>query len=64
MKKHHQHRHQSFNEVVDPVCKMKISPKTAIDISSYQNENYYFCSEVCRIKFDLEPATFIKENTL
>ena len=48
------------NSATDPVCGMKVNPKTAIKLT-IDNETYYFCSEYCRKKFienkGLLPAT-------
>ncbi len=42
----------------DPVCGMQIDPKEAAGTSKYNGETYYFCSEHCKKKFELDPAHF------
>ncbi len=44
--------------VKDPVCGMQIDPKNAAATSEYKGETYYFCSDSCKKKFDLDPAHF------
>jgi YHS domain-containing protein len=38
--------------VVDPICKMEISPEGAVAIRTVGAESYYFCSKWCAEKFD------------
>jgi P-type Cu+ transporter len=45
-------------KVKDPVCGMMISPEGASATSEFQGETYYFCSPVCKEKFDANPAQF------
>ncbi len=49
--------------VTDPVCGDKIdhnAPET--ETSTYAGKQYFFCSEICRIKFDMDPVSYIPEN--
>jgi YHS domain-containing protein len=43
----------------DPVCNMKIDPKTATEKSVYKGQEYYFCSSDCKNNFDLDPEKYI-----
>lgn len=45
--------------VHDPVCQMRLSPKTASDHSTYQSKNYYFCASGCRKKFEENPTNYV-----
>ncbi len=45
--------------VKDPVCGMDIEEKNAVGTSEYEGKTYYFCSEVCKDKFDKDPSAFI-----
>ena len=45
-------------KVKDPVCGMTIDREKAAGTSEYQGETYYFCSPVCKEKFDAHPAQF------
>ncbi len=46
-------------EVLDPVCGMKVDPKTAKGgASEYKGRTYYFCNPKCKTKFDHEPEKY------
>lgn len=45
--------------VADPVCGMRLSPKTAAFAHQHNGENYYFCAEGCYHKFKEKPDKFI-----
>jgi len=42
----------------DVVCNRYIYARTAVWVSRYRGEPYYFCSLVCREQFELEPGDF------
>ncbi len=44
--------------VHDPVCQMRISPKTASFQTEYQNKNYYFCASGCYHQFVTHPEKY------
>ena len=46
--------------VVDPVCRMFVSPESAPAHLKFKNNNYYFCSFECAQKFASQPNLFIK----
>lgn len=46
----------------DPVCHMEVDEKESKVQSKYQGQNYYFCSEDCKGKFDEEPAKYAKKT--
>jgi len=48
--------------VLDVVCKMEIDEKTAKWKSEYKGKNYYFCSPMCKQKFDRNPEKYIKPS--
>lgn len=48
--------------VTDPVCGMKIDPKTAAGKSVYAGKTYYFCSKDEKAKFDKEPEKYLKKQ--
>ncbi len=50
-------------KVKDPVCGMTISPEKATGTSDFAGENYYFCSPVCKEKFDANQAQYVKETS-
>jgi Cu+-exporting ATPase len=43
----------------DPVCGMKVDPKTARHHAEHAGETWYFCSAGCREKFIADPQTFV-----
>lgn len=46
-------------KATDPVCGMTVDPKTAKGgTSDFGGHPYYFCSSKCKIKFDLNPASY------
>lgn len=44
----------------DVVCGMQVDPAKAAAASEYQGKTYYFCSKACKIKFDSNPAQYVK----
>ena len=46
--------------VHDPVCGMRLSPKTASFNYSYSKEIYYFCASGCLKKFNENPKIYVK----
>ncbi len=42
----------------DPVCKMKVDPKTAKETFVWQGKAYYFCSASCKGSFAADPARY------
>ena len=46
--------------VTDPVCKMQIDENKAAAKSEYQGKTYYFCSSVCKMKFDRNTTQYVK----
>jgi YHS domain-containing protein len=45
---------------IDPVCKMQVDEKTAAGKSEYKGRTYYFCSPICKARFDKEPEKFVR----
>lgn len=48
-------------EEVDPVCGMRVDPKTAAASYDYQGRTYHFCNQVCKDKFVKEPQKYLSE---
>ncbi|HVS31871.1 MAG TPA: YHS domain-containing protein [Thermoanaerobaculia bacterium] len=46
---------------VDPVCGMKVDPKTAPS-ATYQEKTYYFCSAEEKARFEKDPASFLRKG--
>lgn len=51
-----------FPLVHDPVCKMRLSPKTAAFSHDHQNKEYFFCASGCLEKFKKNPNQYLKNN--
>jgi len=48
--------------VLDVVCGMDVDPKTAKLKSDYKGKAYYFCSSMCKQKFDKNPEKYAKSK--
>jgi Cu+-exporting ATPase len=46
--------------VEDPVCHMRVNPRTARFEHSYRNKTYYFCCEGCRSKFQADSEKYLR----
>jgi Cu+-exporting ATPase len=44
---------------IDPVCKMKVTPKTAAASHEHAGKTYYFCNPGCKTKFVANPAKYL-----
>ncbi len=42
----------------DVVCGMQVDPAKAAGKSEYNGKTYYFCSNVCKTRFDADPAKY------
>jgi ArsR family transcriptional regulator len=47
---------------IDPVCGMRLSPKTAAFAHKHQGESYYFCAAGCHHTFKENPDKFITKQ--
>ncbi len=43
----------------DPVCGMKVDEKTAKFTSEHMGKKFYFCSQMCKTKFDGNPMKYM-----
>lgn len=48
--------------VTDPVCGMQIDTSQAEAQSQYEGQDYYFCSEECKQKFDANPKEWLEKS--
>lgn len=48
----------------DVVCGMKVDPKKAAATSEVNGQTYYFCSQECKDKFDLDPAFHLEKESV
>jgi YHS domain-containing protein len=44
---------------IDPVCKMEIDEADAAAHTNYDGDDYYFCSEGCKEKFEHDPQQYV-----
>lgn len=50
--------------VIDPVCGMKVDPKTAKGGKShFEGHDYFFCNPKCKDKFDKNPLQYLKPES-
>ena len=47
---------------IDPVCKMDLSGKEGKVGYDFEDETYYFCSELCKDHFAKEPKKYAKKE--
>ena len=52
----------SSGTVIDPVCKMVVSPETAAASYEYKGETYYFCNPGCKTRFAADPEKFLSPS--
>jgi YHS domain-containing protein len=45
---------------IDPVCKMKVDPKTSLQ-HVYRGQTYYFCAPACQLSFAKTPEAYFEE---
>jgi Cu+-exporting ATPase len=62
--KHHQKKYQNTTEYQDPVCHMKVSEKTAIDLYMHNGQTFYFCSTDCKTLFAESPEKYLHKKKL
>src|SRR3546814_4771961 len=68
----HAHDHGSGDQAgdadhrtaTDPVCGMKVDPKTSRNHAVYGGETYHFCSEACRARFTADPEKYLAPKTV
>jgi YHS domain-containing protein len=46
--------------VLDVICKMEVDERKARWKSEYKGKTYYFCSSLCKQKFDSNPEKYAK----
>lgn len=51
-------------EEKDPVCKMTVTEETAAGISRYKDQIYYFCSLICKDRFDENPDFYLQDASV
>jgi len=56
----HTGRKVEVPQVIDPVCGMRVSPKTTAFSASYRRSHYYFCASGCLKKFTHHPEYYAR----
>jgi len=56
-------RISSPNEIIDPVCQMKVPPDRKHITSTFNQQRYYFCAEACRKSFKLNPDKYLAQKS-
>ena len=55
-----QHQHPGAAAHIDPVCGMTVDPAEAAGSSDYKGQTIYFCSPMCKKRFDANPEAFMR----
>jgi Cu+-exporting ATPase len=42
---------------------MEIDKEDAVDRAQYEGKTYYFCSEACKERFELDPESYAKAES-
>ena len=45
---------------IDPVCHMEVNEENAAGHTTYNGNDYYFCSRSCEEKFEHDPQQYIE----
>jgi YHS domain-containing protein len=45
-------------QLIDPVCGMRMNPEEAPAVTSYNGRSYYFCSDTHKEEFERNPAHY------
>jgi Cu+-exporting ATPase len=53
-----------MQSVIDPVCGMVIDSETAAARTTYEGQEYFFCSIECKRQFDQNPETYRRETVV
>jgi len=53
---------KAHSQAVDPVCGMDIGADKGAFMSEYQGTTYFFCSILCKRRFDENPREFIEKT--
>ena len=52
--------HQATDLATDPVCGMRVDPRTTPHRQDHAGHTYFFCSDRCRTKFVAAPARYLE----
>ncbi|MBI2508842.1 MAG: YHS domain-containing protein, partial [Betaproteobacteria bacterium] len=54
--------HAAAEKAADPVCGMKVDPKSAAGSHDHAGTTYYFCSKHCLAAFKADPAKYLAKS--
>ena len=49
-------------QAIDPVCGMRVNPRTAAAKARWNGQDYYFCNPKCHDRFVLTPLQFVDDH--
>ncbi len=48
-------------QLIDPVCGMRMEPEEAPAVTTYAGRSYYFCSDTHRLEFERDPKKYAEK---
>ena len=48
------------DQLIDPVCGMRMEPEESPAVTTYKGRSYYFCSDTHKEEFERNPAFYAK----
>jgi YHS domain-containing protein len=54
-------REAKREQLIDPVCGMRMEAEQAPAVASYEGRGYYFCSDTHKDEFERNPAYFAEK---
>ena len=45
-------------QLIDPICGMRMNPEESPAVTTYEGRSYYFCSETHKQEFERDPETY------
>jgi P-type Cu+ transporter len=58
----HASPHGTAAQAIDPVCGMKVDPRSAAGTHEHHGVKHYFCSTHCLAQFKSDPAKYLKKS--
>ncbi|PEQ13612.1 copper-translocating P-type ATPase [Novosphingobium sp. PC22D] len=58
----HTHTAGGQEEVIDPVCGMRVDPVASAHHATHEGSEYHFCSDGCRAKFVDDPGKYLRQR--
>jgi len=54
---------QSAELAIDPICHMEVKIATAVHVSEFEGDRYYFCCAGCKTTFEKNPAQYVVQDS-